>query len=549
MTIYGRSARTLRRYGPWTMVVAAAAVAAAYGINRSVPAEYRSEASILVETRTAPDLETERALVRSDAVALSAAQRVGLGKSEMLGGLELEVVPGTTVLSLVYSADNRFTAQVRARALVEAYLNYRNPATASQAPAPASSSAAGPQLISPPSLPTEPYTRPLLPDLLAGFGAGLLLGAGTALIRARSRGLIRSREDFERLAGTTVLATVPRAGRPAGTTTGLPMLLRDPGSPAAEAYRYLRARLHPTLRTSAATTILVTSPGDRQGRTAVASNLAVALAQAGRSVVLVDADLRRPVQHQVFQVPGDYGLTTLLDGDATVSEVLEDTTVPGLRVLPAGHRTGEHVDLLEGPQLARVLRALQEHCDVVVLDSAAVLSASDAIALAALSDHVLLVGDFRRTSRGSVRRALAELAEVTDGNLNTVLLNLPKSAGGLAPRPREISSVAPAPFLYGKPAARPAPDDEDAAPPSLTVPVVHGTAVSSTLYSSAAALAAEDASDAGDYDDEEPTSAFIPGLFPVPLGDEAPESSGTEETTSESEEEDRTGTAVLEPRS
>ena len=401
-----------------------------------------------------------------------------------------------------------------------------------------------PQLISPPSLPTEPERRPLIPDLLAGFGAGLLLGAGTALVRARTRGLIRSREDFEHLAGATVLATVPRTGRPAGTATGLPILLRDPGSPAAESYRYLRTRLHPALRTSGATTILVTSPGDRQGRTAVAANLAVSLAQAGRSVILVDADLRRPVQHQVFQVPGDYGLTTLLDGNATVSEVLEETTVPGLRVLPAGHRTGEHVDLLEGPQLARVLRAVQKHCDVVVLDSAAVLSASDAIALAALSDHVLLVGDFRRTTRGSVRRALAELSEVTDGNVNTVLLNLPKSAGALTPRPRELSSVAPAPFLYGKPAGHTPGDAE------LGIPVIHGTPSSSTVYSSAAAHLPDEPGD----DSDEPTSAFIPGLFPIPVAedtsaDEAPESSFTEETTPESEEEDRTSTAVLEARS
>ena len=504
MTINGRSARLLRRYGPWTLVVTAATVAAAYGVNQAVPSAYRSEATVLVEARIAadstpirPDLETERAVALSDTVLLPAAQRIGVSESVIRDGLEIEVVPGADVLTFLYSGDDRFSAQVRARALVEAYVDYRKAGTV-----------ATPTVISAPDLPAEPEGRPLVPDLAVGLVTGLLLGAGTAALRALTRGRIRSREDFERLAGATVLATVPRTRRPAGTTTGLPVELRESGSPAAEAYRYLRTRLQPVLRPTSATTILVTSPADGQGRTTVAANLAVSLAQAGRSVVLVDADLRRPVLHNVFQVSGEYGLTTLLDGDATVSEVLEETAVPRLRLLPAGHRTGEHVDLLESPQLARVMRAVQKHCDVVVLDSAAVLSASDAIALATLSDQVLLVGDFRRTTRESVQRALDELSEVVDDNVSGVLLNVPKYAGGLAPRSRRITATTP---VYGGPNNRLKVDPEDVAPPGITshlyieaeeddepeeqlhseedsrlaVPVIYGAPTTSTVYSSA----------------------------------------------------------------
>ncbi|WP_328469536.1 polysaccharide biosynthesis tyrosine autokinase [Actinoplanes sp. NBC_00393] len=509
MTIYGRSARLLRRYGPWTLVVTAATVAAAYGVNQSLPADYRSEATVLVEARVAagttpvqPNLDTERAVALSEAVVLPAAQRIGMSASAMLDGFEVEVVPGADVLTFVYSANNQFSAQVRTRALVEAYLDYRKAGTV-----------ATPTLISPASLPSEPDTRPLVPDLAAGLVVGLLLGAGTALLRSLTRSKIRSREDFERLSKATVLATVPRTKRPAGTATGLPVVLRQPGSPAAESYRYLRTRLQPVLRPTSATTLLVTSATDRDGRTTVAANLAVVLAQAGRSVVLIDADLRRPVLHNVFQVPGEYGLTTLLDGDATVSEVLEDTSVPRLRLLPAGHRNGEHVDLLESPQLARVLRAVQKHCDVVILDSAAVLSASDAIALATLSDQVLLVGDFRHTKRGSVQRAMAELAEVVEDNVSAVLLNVPKSAGGLAPHARELSGASPSKLLYGQPNGRLKADAEDVAPPGITshlyieaeeeddepeeqvqeeqarpvVPVIYGAPVTPTVYSSSAA--------------------------------------------------------------
>ncbi|GLY04168.1 tyrosine-protein kinase domain-containing protein [Actinoplanes sp. NBRC 101535] len=526
MTTYGRSARLLRRYGPWTLAVTAATVAGTYGLHRAAPVEYRSEASVLVESRVvrdtaavAPDLNTERAIALSDAVLAPVAREAGRSTTDLRDSIEVTAQPGTNVLTIAYDDENRFTAQRRAQQIVDAYVNYRgeetavlNPSVApSAAPAastPATATAparnADISALSAASLPTDPQNRPLVPDLALGLGAGLLLGAGTALLRAGTRGGIRSREDYAQLGAATVLATVPRYKRPNGTVSSPPVMLRDPGSPAAESFRYLRARLQPKLHPINPTTVLVTSPGDKEGRTSTAANLAVALAQAGRTVVLVDADLHRPRLHDVFQVAGEYGLTTLLDGDATVSEVLEDTVVPRLRLLAAGHRAEEHVDLLESPQLARVLRAVQKHCDVVVLDSAAVLSVSDAIALAALSDRVLLVGDFRRTSRESVRRAVTELAGVVHDNLDLVLLNAPKTAGALVPQPREVSPTATIPFSYAQASALPAtataaaaPDEEHAeldesVPPEFErrylIPVVYGPSGGiPTLYSSAAA--------------------------------------------------------------
>ncbi|MBO3737942.1 polysaccharide biosynthesis tyrosine autokinase [Actinoplanes flavus] len=512
-----------------------AAVAAAYGLNQSAPSGYESEATVLVEARltaaapatvgpsaapttasiltpVTPDVGTERAVALSDAVVLPAAGRVGADKASFLEDLTIEVTQDANVLRFAYTADNRFSARIRARALVEAYVNYR------------ATGPTGVTVLSEPSLPDTPVTRPLGPDLAAGLAAGLLLGAGTALLRSRTRGLIRGRDDYERLTGVPVLATVPRHKRPAGTTSGAPVVLRDPTSPAAESYRYLRTRLQPSLRPTTATTVLVTSPGDRQGRTTTAANLAVTLAQAGRSVILVDADLRHPQLHHVFGISGEYGLTTLLDGEAGVEEVLEETPVPGLHVIPAGRREeGEHVDLLDSGRLARVLHAVQKHADVVVLDSTAVLSASDAIALAALSDHILLVGDFARTSRESVRRALDELAEVVHDNVSPVLVNVPKSAGALVPHARtQPTGITP----HHEPLTRDrlVSDADDVAPPGVTqhayvevaeeeddeaeaiaeyfartttvaVPVIYGSANTATVYASSTAAESSAASD------------------------------------------------------
>ncbi|GIE78404.1 hypothetical protein Aph02nite_43540 [Actinoplanes philippinensis] len=440
MTTYGRGARLLRRYGLWTLAVTAAAVTATWGLHRSLPVGYQSRATVLVEPRFAvngPDLDTERQIILSDVVSVPAAARVGVDTTRLLSGLTVETAPGSNVLRFVYTAADGAAARGRVRALVESYAAYRP----------------GVSVLSEPGLPTTPATRPLPPDLAAALVAGLLLGIGTAFLRARTRGTIRSRDDYAALTGAPVLATVPRHRRP-----GAPA---DPGSPAAEAYRYLRSRLQPSLRPTGTTTILVTSPGPRQGRTTTAANLAITLARAGRAVVLVDADLCDPQMHHVFRTSGEHGLTTLLDGDATVSDVLEDTPVPHLRLLPAGPRDGEHADLIGSGQLARVLRAVQKHADVIVLDSPAVLSAADTIALAALSDQVLLVGDFARTRRGTVRRALAELADVVHGNVRPVLVNVPKSAGALVPLPRP---AGPAVLTRDRLVS----DADDVAPPAVT---------------------------------------------------------------------------------
>jgi hypothetical protein len=250
-------------------------------------------------------------------------------------------------------------------------------------------------------------------------------------------------------------------------------------------------------------------------------------------VVLVDADLRNPQLHHVFQVSGEHGLTTLLDGDATVSEVLEETSVPHLRLIPAGHRDGCHSDLLDSGQLARVLRAVEKHADVIVLDSSAVLGTADPIALAALADRVLLVGDFTRTGRESVRRALAELAEVVHDNISPVLVNAPRSAGALVPHARIRPAEPMPPFRRDRLVS----DADDVAPPGVTshsyveadddplagfythtetvaVPVIYGSSQTTTVYASSTVVVQdepEESEEAVEEAGETVGSATTPG--------------------------------------
>ncbi|GAA2589445.1 hypothetical protein GCM10010435_80020 [Winogradskya consettensis] len=551
----GGPARLIRVHGWWIVLVTVLVMAGAYAVASNAPIEYRSAAIVVVESRVranttpvAPDMGTEKQLAQSGLVVDPAAKQLGIGPGEMAEGLVVSVAPDANVLTFAYTDAEPGAAQRRAQRLAEAYVEYRN---SDEAKSKGAAQAQQATLVTDAWLPSLPEERPVYLDLALGLVIGLLLGVGTALLRDRLSDRLRGRDDLAKLLGSPVLATIPRERRWRRGDRTRPVLLRDPSSPAAEAFRYLRSRLRPVLQDS--TTILVTSADGREGRTTTAANLAVALAQAGRTVILVDADLRHPGVATAFGVtsgarasevhgrdvradahdfdgaglrtaalsgnpasghagltddrdqrvgPTDHpgkaraslavgpgpapagltegaglgrvgltegaglglvgltegaglglvgltegaglglvGLTDVLAENADLLAALRDSPVPRLRLLTAGRHAEAAADLLGGTQLRRILRTLRSRCDVVVLDCSPVLTVSDAIVLAAASDHILLVGDLRRSTRKAVTRALAELAAGAEGEVSGVLLNAPRSAGGLAPQGRDTRPV------------------------------------------------------------------------------------------------------------
>lgn len=506
MTTNGGPARLLRVYGGWIVLVMLAGMAAAFALGNIAPVEYRAAATVVVEARVRanttpvqPDMGTEKELAQSGLVVEPAAQALGEDEGHLLTGLAISVAPDANVLTFAYTNADPAVAQRSAQALAEAYVSYRNAgegqetAANSTKPAAATTSTQHATLVTPAERPTVPVARPVWIDAGIGGMLGLLLGISGAMVWDRMIDRLRSRADFERVGGVPVLATVPRERRRRGVDATLPVTVRVPGSRPAESYRYLRSRLQSLLR-DGATTLLVTSAGAREGRTTTAANLAGALAQAGHRVILLDADLHHPGVHETFGVDNERGFTDLLAGSATVPEVLQNGPVPRLRLITTGSNRGGAGDLLEGSRLARVLRAVQTHCDIVVVDSAPLLAVSDGISLAALSDHVLMVGDYRRTTRKGVTRAIAELGDAVDGNVSAVLLNVPRSAGGLIPEGRGPAADAPIEVLdttaVVDTTTEPRLNGSKKPAPVVNVPVIpKPNAPASTLYSSAAAVA------------------------------------------------------------
>ncbi len=212
-------------------------------------------------------------------------------------------------------------------------------------------------------------------------------------------------------------------------TTKELVMLRDSRSPIAEAYRGLRTNLTFSSLDRPLRTLLVTSAGPEEGKSTVLANLAVTEAQAGRQVVIVDADLRRPRQHELFALGNAAGLTTLLADEKSLqnlslqAEVLQATEAPGLRVLTSGPLPPNPTELLASQRMAALLAALCAAADLVLLDAPPVVVVTDAAILAAQVDGVLLVVNANGTRREHAQRAQQLLAKVNARIVGSVLNN------------------------------------------------------------------------------------------------------------------------------
>lgn len=197
--------------------------------------------------------------------------------------------------------------------------------------------------------------------------------------------------------------------------------LRDPRSPAAEAYRTLRTNIQFSSLDKPLRTLLATSTAPDEGKSTTLANLAVTMAQAEQRVILVDCDLRRPSQHTLFELPNEAGLTSLmLAEDAELP--LQETGVPGLSLLTSGPLPPRPADILGSRRMEAVIARLRDQADIVLFDTPPVVVVTDAAVLATRMDGVLLVFQAGKTSRERAREA-RRLLENVKANIIGVVLN------------------------------------------------------------------------------------------------------------------------------
>ena len=230
-----------------------------------------------------------------------------------------------------------------------------------------------------------------------------------------------------------MLATIPRVR--GWQKDGAPFLatLSAPRSETSEAYRTLRTGVLYAASRDHIKTILVTSSELAEGKTTTVANLAAVLGKAGKRVIVIVADLRRPRLERFFGItadgasaenPSPLGLTNVLAGEASVEEALVAVpNMPHVRVLRSGPMAGNPAELLESNSMRNIVTQLRDQADFILIDAAPVLGVSDALVLCRLADAVLLVADAGRTRRTTVSRAREQLVQVSGNLIGSVLNN------------------------------------------------------------------------------------------------------------------------------
>jgi succinoglycan biosynthesis transport protein ExoP len=261
--------------------------------------------------------------------------------------------------------------------------------------------------------------------LLFTLVLGIFCGIGLAVLLEALDDTIYTPDDLSRITDLRFLGVIPLRGDNGDDL----VTIAAPKSPTAEAYRTLRSNIRFSLVDGPAKTFVICSAGAGEGKSLTAANLAIVCAQGGDSVILVDTDLRRPVLHRLFGREASPGLTNTLVGDAELDQVIHDTGVPGLRLVPTGPLPPNPAELLDSEQMDEVLRRLSSEADVIVLDSPPALILTDAGVLASKVDRTILVAE----SGQLTERAFADTIRIFEharANVLGVVLNKMRVGAG-----------------------------------------------------------------------------------------------------------------------
>ena len=285
-------------------------------------------------------------------------------------------------------------------------------------------------IFEPASTPARPISPNVMQTVAMAAAIGMALAIGGALLIEFLDDTVKTGEDLHAVGNLPMLGTIlhfPNVKEP--DPDHRLIMVREPRSPFAESYRALRTNIRISSVDEPIRTLIVTSPGEREGKSTTTANLGIVEAQAGRSVILVDADLRRSALHKIFSLAGKEGLTNILvEDEVSVDGRLQETGVDNLRVLTSGPLPPDPANLLGSQKMHHIIERLGHEADLIIFDTPPMV-VSDAAVLALEADAVLLVVDAGRTRRGTVRRSMEDLQRVGAHVLGAVLNRVPAKRG------------------------------------------------------------------------------------------------------------------------
>ena len=285
------------------------------------------------------------------------------------------------------------------------------------------------ELWEPARVPTDPFEpRPLFATLV-GLFVGLLLGVGLVALLEFLDNTVKPEQNMQALIGAPVLTAISQVSKlqPGGEQT---YTMWRPRSSASEAVRLLRTNLEFASASGKIQKLVITSPGPEEGKSTVAANLGIVMAQAGMKTVIIDADLRRPTLNRIFGVHNERGLTTLLaDPNKRWQDHTKKVAVQNLLLIPSGPIPPNPSDLVSSERFRALLSSIQQEADLILIDSPPVLSVSDSLAIGTYADGMILVCHSHHTRVDALREA-ANAVHQGDIRLVGLVLNRLKGRNG-----------------------------------------------------------------------------------------------------------------------
>lgn len=424
----------------WLLIVAitAGTAALAHGYTLITQPVYQSTGQLFVAVTggdSVGDLNQGNAFAQSrvasyvilatgSTVRSTVADRLDLDPASLIGTISASN-PAQSVLINISAVDSDPVAAARiantaAQVLVDLVDDVESANEVDSAGALGDPTPVGLTIVEQASPPRSPVAPNVLQNLAVGILIGLALGVGITLLIEVLDTRLRGRSAIEKLTDTSILGAFHTE-----PTDAAQLILGSTESYSwrAESFRQLRTHLQFASIDGGLRSVMVTSSVPGEGKSTTAANLALVLAEAGNSVLLVDADLRRPRQHEMFGLEDAVGLTTVLTGRISLGDAAQAVNGAGrLAVLTSGELPPNPSELLGSAAMERALSEMERAYDVVVIDTPPLINVSDPTALSTLASGVLLVASADgRLHRDQLRQSLENLSFVQAKLLGVVL--------------------------------------------------------------------------------------------------------------------------------
>jgi len=427
--------RVLRRWW-WVLLLGIAACAgASYTVTWLATPSYRASATLLVNQAQTPgtlvyeDILASEHLINTYSEMITTQpvleQAIGdldlaMSRSQLAGMIDAQVLPHTQLIRLSAEHTDPQLARAVANATASAFISQNVehqlgwPGTVN--------------IVDAATTPTSPVPQPLMLNAMLGALVGLALAASLILVLDCLDDTIKSAEDLETATGLVTLGSVARFRQPKKPSEAL--MVRTRPRPETEAFEILRTNVQFSTLDRPGQTLLVTSANPGDGKTTTVANLALAFARAGKRVIAVDSDLRRPYLHKLFGLANSSGLTNvLLSKETDLNGHLQKTRFDNLAVLTSGPLPPNPSELLSSERLNTAVAALKERADLIIFDSPPTLAVAETSILAAKTDGTILVVDAGKTRSGALQQAQEILRRSGTRLLGAVLNRLTPRRG------------------------------------------------------------------------------------------------------------------------